>query len=38
MSDQPNLLEVIARNTIAVMTGAPEHKEDWFNNVQRILR
>ena len=36
MSQQPDLLDVIAHNTIAVLTVVPQHKEAWFKNVQHI--
>ncbi|GEM_PF-5279813 len=36
MSQQPDLLYVIANNTVGVLTVAPQHKEAWFKNAQQI--
>jgi hypothetical protein len=36
MSQQPDLLYVIANNTVGVLTVVPQHKEAWFKNVQQI--
>jgi hypothetical protein len=34
---QPNLLDVIAANTVMVMTNHPERRAEWFNIVRRSL-
>ncbi len=33
---QPDLFDMLAHNTIAVMTGGLDRKEDWFEGVQQV--
>ncbi len=36
MSEQPDILKVIAQNTVAVVTALPEERKEWFNAVRHI--
>ena len=36
MSDQPDILNLIAHNTIAVITTMPEKREQWLNDICEI--
>ncbi len=36
LDEQPDLFDLLAHNTIVVMTGKLDRKEDWFEGVQQI--